>query len=178
MRILVVSDTHGHLEEVQHVVEHLGNVDLILHAGDHYRDTDDLAYYHEIPARGVMGNCDFPGDGPLEDILDVAGYRIFITHGHRYGVHRNTDRLMQRARELNAQIIIYGHTHIPDHRVEENILILNPGSLVKPRGGSKPSFGLIDINADHVEAHIFTLDYHYPERLASKRMQSRTKTRP
>ena len=162
MRILVVSDTHGRLNAVYHVLEQLGEVDLILHAGDHYRDGDELAYTLEIPTRGVMGNCDYPGDGPLEDILIVEGQKIFITHGHRLGVKYDTEGILDRAKQYGAKIAIYGHTHVADFRVVDDIVIMNPGSPEAPRGKGRPSVGLIEIHGDEIEAEIFYIDYFYP----------------
>lgn len=162
MRILVVSDTHGRLNAVYLALEQVGEVDLILHAGDHYRDGDELAYTLEIPTRGVMGNCDFPGDGPLEDILEVEGHKIFICHGHRHGVKYDTEAILARAKQLGARIAIYGHTHVADHRVVEDVLIMNPGSPESPRGRGRPSVGLIDIEGEDIQAEIFYIDHFYP----------------
>lgn len=162
LRILVVSDTHGRLDPVHYVVEQLGEVDLILHAGDHYRDCDDLAYIHEIPARGVAGNCDFPGDGPQEELLEVKGHKIFLAHGHRHEVKRDTDAIVKRAKELGARVAIYGHTHIADCRVVDDVIVLNPGSPVQPRGKDRPSVGLIEINKEDIEAELYYIDYFFP----------------
>lgn len=162
MRILVVSDTHGRLDAINHVLKLIGEVDLILHAGDYYRDCDRLAYTLEVPARGVMGNCDFPGDGPIEDLLEVKGHKIFITHGHRYGVKSGTKAILDKAKKLGARVAIYGHTHIADFQVLDDIIILNPGSPEMPRGKDRPSVGLIEINGDDIQAEIIYLDYFYP----------------
>ncbi|MEW6064117.1 phosphodiesterase [Desulforamulus profundi] len=162
MRILVVSDTHGRLGAIYHVLEQLGEVDLILHAGDHYRDCDDLAYTLEIPARGVMGNCDFPGDGPLEELLEVAGHKIYMTHGHRHGVKGDANTVLARAKELGAKVAIYGHTHVADFRIVDDIILLNPGSPEHPRGKDRPSVGLIEIHGEDIEVEIIYIDYFYP----------------
>ncbi|MEW6696635.1 MAG: metallophosphoesterase family protein [Bacillota bacterium] len=162
MRILVVSDTHGRLDAVYHVLEQLGEIDLILHAGDHYRDCDDLAYTLEIPARGVMGNCDFPGDGPLEELLEVAGHKIYMTHGHRHGVKRDANIVLERAKQLGAKVAIYGHTHIADYQVVDDIILLNPGSPEYPRGKDRASVGVIEICNEEIRAEIIYIDYFYP----------------
>ncbi|AQS60046.1 metallophosphoesterase family protein [Desulforamulus ferrireducens] len=162
MRILVVSDTHGRLAPVYHVLQELGEIDLILHAGDHYLDADELAYTLEIPARGVMGNCDFPGDGPLEDLLEVAGHKIYLTHGHRLGVKGDIEMVLARAKKMGAKVAIYGHTHIADHRIIDDILVLNPGSPVSPRGRDRASVGLLRIDGEAIQAEIIYLDYFYP----------------
>lgn len=162
MRVLVVSDTHGRLGAVQHVVGQLGDVDLILHAGDHYRDCDNLAYMLEIPARGVMGNCDFPGDGPHEELLEIEGHKIFMVHGHRHGAKQGTEAILLRAKELGARVAIYGHTHIAELKCEDGIILLNPGSPVQPRGEDRASVGILDIDKDNIHAEIHYVDYFFP----------------
>ncbi|ABO51188.1 phosphodiesterase, MJ0936 family [Desulforamulus reducens MI-1] len=162
MRILVLADTHGRLGPIYHIMKHIGKVDLILHAGDHYRDCNELAFTLEVPAKGVMGNCDYPGDAPIEDLLEVEGFKIFITHGHRHGVKYGTNSILERAKELGAQVAIYGHTHISDFRVIDNIMIINPGSPVQPRGRKRPSVGLIEIQGNKINTEIFHIDYFYP----------------
>ncbi|AEG59210.1 metallophosphoesterase [Desulforamulus ruminis] len=162
MRILVVSDTHGRLGAVQHVIGQLGHVDLILHAGDHYRDGDNLAYMLEIPARGVIGNCDFPGEGPYDELLEVEGHKIFMTHGHRYGVKRDADAILQRAKILGASVAIYGHTHVAEYRCEDGIILMNPGSPAYPRGEERASVGVLEIEGEKIQGQIYLVDYFFP----------------
>jgi len=162
LRILVVSDTHGDLDPVQQAIEQLGPVDMVLHAGDHYRDSEEIEYLLEIPVKAVAGNCDFPGDGPAEQLLEIEGYKVFLTHGHRYGVNRSIRLLLEKAKELGADVVIYGHTHIHQCILEENILILNPGSPVKPRGGNAPSLAVLELDGAKIKAEILQLDYFFP----------------
>lgn len=42
--------------------------------------------------------------------------------------------LTYRAKELNAQIVCFGHSHILGAEMMDHILFINPGSLLKPRG--------------------------------------------
>ena len=58
-----------------------------------------------------------------------------MTHGHRYGVSWDLQDLLYKGMEVGADIIFYGHTHIPDYQEfpEEGIVIMNPGSTTLPR---------------------------------------------
>ena len=77
----------------------------------------------------------------------VEGYHIFITHGHAYYVSMGEERLIQEAKERDADIVMYGHTHRPSCRKDENLLILNPGSMSYPRQeGRRPSYMLMHID--------------------------------
>ncbi|RYD06169.1 hypothetical protein N752_04585 [Desulforamulus aquiferis] len=92
----------------------------------------------------------------------MGGHRIFITHGHRYGVKSNTVAILERAKKLQARVAIYGHTHVADLREEEGVIIMNPGSPVQPRGESRASVGLLEINGEEIKAKLYLIDYIYP----------------
>lgn len=156
MKLLVVSDTHG---DVGPVLQIFGRdkVDLILHAGDHFQDGVKLAAMVGIPVVAVTGNCDPPWAGPAEELLAVAGKNIFITHGHFYGVKSGVSSLVERARELKADVVIFGHTHRAVEAREQGILIMNPGSITRPRSTAGPSYGLIEINGPNISSEIIYL---------------------
>jgi putative phosphoesterase len=87
----------------------------------------------------------------LEDELcfPVLGHRIYVAHGHRHGVHGGTKRLVKRARELGADIAVYGHIHVPDYGEEDGVLVINPGSVAKPRQeGWRKSYAVMTIDED------------------------------
>lgn len=143
MRILVFSDTHGTIRPCTWAIETIQDVDLILHAGDCVRDAEDLAcLYPDIPFWYVRGNNDFSCNAPDEKVIDVCGKRIFLTHGHIYQVKYDSDYecLIQKGREKNADIIVFGHTHIPFEERKNHLSILNPGSV---RFGN--TYGVIEI---------------------------------
>ena len=71
---------------------------------------------------------------------------MLVTHGHYYFVSRNHDRLVEKAREDNCQIAMYGHTHTPVIEEEDGILVINPGSLTYPRQrGRRPSYAVMEL---------------------------------
>ena len=70
-----------------------------------------------------------------------------------YGVSLGTERIRDEAASRNVQIAIFGHTHRPLIDTEDNLTLLNPGSLCYPRQiGRKPTYLVINIDRDH-EAH-------------------------
>lgn len=149
MRIAVVSDTHGHLENLSRVREQLGKVDWLLHAGDHFRDAPAAAEMLGLPPErvvAVVGNCDYPMTQPAEHVLDFDGVRMLLTHGHLYGVKRSPQRIWLRGRELGVAAVVFGHTHIAVCDQDAGVLLFNPGSLSAPRRRSTPpSCGLLEI---------------------------------
>jgi len=73
----------------------------------------------------------------------AAGRTIFACHGHRHSVDYSLDTLISAAETLSADLVFYGHTHVPAREEIEGSLILNPGSCSRPRGGTLPSFALV-----------------------------------
>ncbi|OAT82239.1 metallophosphoesterase family protein [Desulfotomaculum copahuensis] len=157
MRIGVLSDTHGALDRAEKALRRMGEIDMLLHAGDHYRDAGQLARLLAVPVHAVTGNCDYRAGGPEELLLDVGGVTIWLTHGHLYEVHFSGQKLLHRAREQNARVVVYGHTHVPFNRECDGVLLFNPGSIYHPRGGSGPGYGLLDIEAGRVKAELCEL---------------------
>ena len=96
----------------------------------------------------VAGNTDWPdGKTPDEIVVEAAGHRIFLTHGHIYGVRSTLEMLVQAAREEQADIAVYGHTHVAQD-VEGEVRVLNPGSVARPRDEGRPSFMLAELEAE------------------------------
>ena len=46
--------------------------------------------------------------------------------------------------EIGAQVVVFGHTHIPSCELQEGIWLLNPGSPSLPRIGSQGSFIVLE----------------------------------
>lgn len=156
-KIAIVGDTHGRIEEIKQELKKL-SVDHFLYTGDFYGDAKRLAHYLGISFDGVLGNCDPPNPEAQEErVIDWAGKRIFMVHGHQYGVKTSLNRLYYRAAELQANIVLFGHTHMPVAEFIEDILFINPGSPSRPRGGAKPSFALLEFNDNIVRYKIITL---------------------
>ena len=155
MKILAISDTHGELGRVYEVYRDIKDVDMILHMGDHIDDALDLNKRLDIPVIGVKGNC----DGALRkedctDIVEISAGKIFMTHGHVDGVNYDITNLVYRGMQEDARIILFGHTHVPYLEATDNLLIMNPGSLTRPRDGSDGSYGIIQIDGDKVNGDI------------------------
>lgn len=96
MRFLVLSDTHGDRTQMVRALDYLEalRADALLHLGDYAADADFLARELRIPARAVSGNCDaFRSMRPTEEAFECEGVRILLTHGHRYGVKEDLQRL-------------------------------------------------------------------------------------
>lgn len=147
MRIFVVSDTHGSTKEFLDKVNIMEKPDLIIHLGDYIRDGIKIEREMGVKTIMVKGNGDYFDLGYNEDeILSIKGKTIFITHGHKYNVRYGEDNLIYKGMELNADLILFGHTHVPLFFEESGIIVMNPGSPTLPRGfNGKKTFGIIEI---------------------------------
>ena len=152
MRIGIVSDSHGNIDVFEDMLAVPGaaEAELWLHAGDFAPDADVLEEMSGRRVARVLGNCDFFVDGVHDEtVVEVAGHRIFLTHGHLFNVRFDTAMLAAAARETGANIAVYGHTHIA---LEEygDMTVLNPGSIARPRDERRGSFMLVELNAGEV----------------------------
>ena len=142
MRILVVSDTHGDLRSLRKAVDAQKNCDVIIHCGDGREQFEYLKEnYTDKMVVGVKGNCDLASPLMSKEVLRICGKTIFVTHGHLYNAKSSMYHLFCAGKEEKADIVVFGHTHIPLTTCEDGIYFLNPGSC----SGYKPSYGFIDI---------------------------------
>lgn len=139
--IVVISDTHFGTENLKKIENIILESDYCVFLGDGLSAV--VSYKNKLGDRLVMvkGNCDFSSHQE-EVVLDIEGHKIFATHGHNYRVKTSLNNLHYRAKELGADIALFGHTHIPYQEYEDGILFLNPGSLSSPRLGA-PSYAYL-----------------------------------
>ncbi len=163
MRVVVLSDTHAprRWRSCPHrVAEHLRDADLILHAGDVCVPgvLDELAAF--APVRVVCGNNDGPDvvawGAPETLELEIDGLRVAMIHdsGQKTG---RTARM--RRRFPTADLVVFGHSHIPLDRTGDGVRIFNPGSPTDRRSQPHGTIGLLDINDGVLtDARIVTVD--------------------
>jgi len=131
----LISDTHGLVRP--EVFEALEGVSQILHAGD-VGPADVLTELASIaPIRAVWGNTDAPGRPDLveriEDVID--GVRIVVTHGHELG-SPTPPKLVSAY--MNADVIVYGHTHQQLVTKAARRIVVNPGAAGPQRFKLQP----------------------------------------
>lgn len=147
MKILVCSDSHGHMGGLVEAVEREAP-DRIFFLGDHYQDGKELAaLYPNIPIDIVRGNCDW-GPGPDLVMVEAEGVRFLLTHGHLYRAKAGTQHLRLIGKEQGADVVCYGHTHVRymDTPTGEAMLF-NPGSIGGVR--APESYGILEVQGGH-----------------------------
>lgn len=131
--IAVISDTHRMEKYIELGRKYIKEADVLIHLGDNSEDIKELIKDFKGVVYGVRGNCDYSTIYPTEQILDILGKKIFITHGHLYRVKNNLNNIYYKAKELNADIVLFGHTHEHVLTEEDGIVLMNPGSISLPR---------------------------------------------
>lgn len=131
MKYLVVSDNHGNREVLVALAEkYRGKVDAMFHCGDSELEPTDVLWND---FNVVTGNCDYDPRFKRNLLVSNDLDTIYLTHGHLSNVNRELNKLFYEAKEVGANIALYGHTHVLYADQVENVLIVNPGSICLPR---------------------------------------------
>lgn len=135
-----------------------GKVDFMLHAGDVCRQgiLDELEAI--APTVAVLGNNDmeplFCSDGSVQLFRSLAYEGVEIAMAH---IPQDLRRALEGRPPLAPKLVarepdlaVYGHTHVPDVRIEGNHVLLNPGSPTRERNGSGHNVALVDVDGGRV----------------------------
>ncbi len=161
MKILIASDIHGDAHSCEALLRlfDMHKPDLLLLLGDllyhgprnpipkHYdpRRVAELLSAYSAYILCVRGNCDSEVDQMMLNfpilsetaMLFVDGKIWMAAHGHRAGANPSADDLPPLS---EGSVFLSGHTHIPVHETHKSgILLINPGSVTFPKGGSDKS---------------------------------------
>lgn len=171
MKIGLISDTHLSLGKLPQAIANVfGGVDIILHAGDLVA-LAVLRYLETIaPVTAVQGNMDMLGvrlNLPLKTVVEAEGHRIGLIHGHHVP-HPNRvlpppidfeamhSYLLSEFQAEDVGCIVYGHTHQAHVETYRDVLIVNPGSATRGRGGHG-TVGLLTVSRDQIRVEIIPL---------------------
>lgn len=149
-KLLVISDTHGHRANISAVLGRALDADIIIHLGDYSRDARYIRDCTKLAVYSLRGNCDFGSDGQDELELNIEGVRVLALHGHKQSVKSSLLRLGLYAREKQADLALFGHTHIPVERRFHGVRLYNPGSLGEPRI-LRPSYGIVHLDNGNIK---------------------------
>jgi putative phosphoesterase len=138
------------------LLNHFKKVDFIIHAGDMVGVTalKELEALN-LPIIGVYGNHDYESVKKrysYRAIVEIAGWRIGVTHGHLGDAERTKDRAWEMFREEEPDVIVYGHRHEAQMERKKNTLMFNPGSCIDSRQ-SYLSFGILQLGKKAVSGN-------------------------
>jgi putative phosphoesterase len=173
IKIIALSDTHLDGDLPKNLVELARGADIIMHAGDFvavnvYESLKDLGR-----VEAVCGNADSPTIRrllPERKVVDVEGVRIGLVHRASHSSEPLGAGML--AREMEVDVLVYGHLHKP-YVEHGNKLLICPGSPIVPRM-SPPTVAEIEIDGSRISGRIMplgkpTCDYlQYADSLARK----------
>jgi len=154
MQLAIISDTHmprGQRAIPAACLRRCREADHILHAGD----LTDLSVLRQLrslgpPVHAICGNVDNAAaravlPGRLELALD--GVRVGMIH-----IPGPADGRLGRLRAAfpACQAVIFGHTHMPEHREHEGFQIFNPGSPTERRRAPLHTMGSARIDGGEI----------------------------
>ena len=159
MDMLVFSDSHGYRKNMETVLARWKKLpEFVVHLGDGCEEFEALAEAYRggtTVFASVAGNFeDYSVPSALRPpafrVVTFGKYRIFLCHGHRFGVKSGTEPFHPYARDNDLDVVLYGHTHIPYEETvsapemgrDRPLKIFCPGSISLPASGS-PSFGVV-----------------------------------
>ncbi len=158
MKYLIVSDIHGSSDSAKIIRDtfYTEKCDMILCLGDilyhgprndlplNYNPKEVIKILNELTDKiiAVKGNCEAEVDQmvlsfKIHDYYDmeIDNKKFPLEHGHHLDLYNGSD-----------DVVLYGHTHIPDNTVKDGILFYNPGSITIPKNNTKRSYAILENN--------------------------------
>ena len=137
-KIVVMSDNHGYHKMIDEIKRLEPDGDYYVHCGD----SEAL----EEALKGwicVRGNNDWMARLEDEIIFEVEGISFLVTHGHRYGYFNREELMVDELLRHGCDVLLSGHTHVPQCEEIDGFYLINPGSTTLPRRGSAKSYCII-----------------------------------
>lgn len=153
MKWMIASDLHGSAYYTQKLVEayRQQKADRLVLLGDilyhgprndlprDYAPKSVIALLSELKndILCVRGNCDTEVDQMVLPFPILSDYAVLCDHGQTvYATHGHVYHPAQLPPLKTGDILLYGHTHIPEDREENGVRFLNPGSVSIPKEAS------------------------------------------
>ena len=164
-KILVFSDSHGSVSALKIVFawakDRMPPDDTICSAvclgdglSDINRAADEAGFFSDWKI--VRGNNDYNIQMPETAVFDFYGHRFFMCHGHLQSIYGGIHTLLASAKKNDANVALFGHTHIPFYEITEGIAVINPGSISHPRSRIGATFAVIEcIEGQPIETNFF-----------------------
>lgn len=136
IRWAIFSDTHGNRGPMREAVKN-GPFDAMVHLGDGVNDAVIISRESGIPLIAVSGNEDGASAYPERLAVQLGPHTVLLMHGHLLDINpyqsagtweRNYESMDAIMAVSGAQLLLFGHTHVPVIRRMKNGIICNPGS--------------------------------------------------
>ncbi|MCD6085087.1 MAG: YfcE family phosphodiesterase [Desulfurococcales archaeon] len=164
MKIIVVSDTHGELDQVNFLVGKLRGVepDLVIHLGDDSPDADPIvsAGFKVIRVPGVFEEVYKDFEVINRVVVKLSDWYVLLTHTPES--HKNDLPTDPKPEELVSRkavdAVFHGHTHIPRLEKVNGVVYLNPGHLKKSdKKGWPATYALVTVGDEELSIEVRNL---------------------
>lgn len=99
---------------------------------------------------------------------EIEGLQVVLVHASPAALNEYLyqetpeERLREHLQATGADVLIYGHTHKPYHRVVDGRHLVNSGSAGKPKHGNpNATYAMIEIRQGEVSVEIIEVPYDY-----------------
>ncbi len=165
MIICVASDSHGEIENLHKAfrtaIDDFG-AEIFIHLGDDYDDVkaveNDVTEIIRVP--GIFST--YYKDDKLENriIRELDGWRFLLSHTPDADAKDMPDDIDPRATAQSdkVDVLLHGHTHTPEIKLESGYIRVNPGNLKdNDKKGYPPTFCIIDAQPNTLDVKIHQL---------------------
>jgi putative phosphoesterase len=159
MKIAVLADSHIP-KRARDLPAHAWNIinscEAIIHAGDVLTEEFLKRLRTVAPLYAVRGNNDLTLPHLPQTLeINLDGCLIAVIHDSG-DKKRRAARL--RKRFPNAQVVVFGHSHIPQIEWHDGQLMLNPGSATDRRMQPHYTMAVLHTNSRNVHAELIKLE--------------------
>ena len=152
-KLLVLSDTHGNIPALKAALDWAkdrtppnGTISAAVFLGDGISDLQPAAnaagFFSEWKL--IRGNNDYRYSMPETAVFDFCDHCFFMCHGHHHSLYGGYHTLIAAARNAGANAALFGHSHVPFHKNTDGLLLINPGSVGRPRSRIGATFAVIE----------------------------------
>jgi putative phosphoesterase len=130
LRYLVISDVHWDSGNIERLLKDFHKeIDGVIFAGDGLEIV--RRFQSKIPRLFLVeGNVDGRREKTPYRVFKLGGISVFLTHGDHFKVKSGLTLLKKKTRKPGYNLVIFGHTHQPYYRKEEQAVYFNPGALI------------------------------------------------
>lgn len=140
--IVALSDVHFDLERLERLLPVMNSADCVVFCGDGMSNFERISGRITVSTVCARGNNDFFSRVGDSSTFSIGNTRVFVTHGHRFGVRSGVELLAEAAAGEGCALAFFGHTHIFYDRTIYGVHIINPGAVCNG------SYAVVTGNAD------------------------------
>lgn len=132
---------------------------------------EQVQYYEDLKNSLSSSSIEFIYSLPKEIIYEIEGKKLYIAHypmnedgSFRKHIKKaNVDENEEMFSGINADIYLYGHTHVENYNVKNNKLYINPGALGCPEQTDCARYGILNINKESIDYTQLKVEYNVQE---------------